>query len=298
MVKTTENFIIEANTIYNNKFIYSKTMYSNNYTKVTITCPTHGDFEQTPLQHLRGNGCVACTKELDKQKRIAAFVSKANTLHKNKYAYNTLEYIDNRTPLSITCPIHGTFKQTPNNHLKEHGCRKCQYDSIKTTLSKPQQTFLDECALIHNAKYDYTNTKYVNTNTKITAVCPIHGTFEQWAGHHIRGVGCPTCSPGGFNKNKPGILYYLSINNGECFKIGITNLSISERYSKTDLQKITLLDEILYPIGEDAYKQEQLILQKYSYYKYTTTKPLSSGNTELFNTDIRKINEVTSIREL
>ena len=58
--RTHQEFVDAANLLYNGKFHYSKTTYKNNYTKVIITCPIHGDFEQTPLQHLRGNGCVRC----------------------------------------------------------------------------------------------------------------------------------------------------------------------------------------------------------------------------------------------
>ena len=299
--RTHQEFVDAADLLYNSKFDYSKTIYKNNYTKVIITCPIHGDFEQTPLQHLRGNGCVRCSAEKEKDIIIKRFLETANNLHNNQYTYDMSTYKNNRTPIQMHCSKHGEFLQTASNHLKGHGCKKCQYETIATIFKKPQETFIYECNIANNYTYDYSKTVYTNTHSKITVTCSVHGDFEQWAGHHIRGVGCPSCNTSGFNKSKPGILYYLSINNGECYKIGITNLSVSERYTKTELEKITLIEEVYYEKGEEAYIKEQNIIEKYKQYQYTTTKPLIKGNTELFSCDLLKIkdnNEITSIREL
>lgn len=57
---TTETFIIRANNAHNNKFNYDKTVYTGAKSKVTITCPIHGDFEQVAGDHLKGCGCNKC----------------------------------------------------------------------------------------------------------------------------------------------------------------------------------------------------------------------------------------------
>lgn len=36
---------------------YSKVKYFNRQTKVSIICPIHGEFMQTPAHHLKGCGC-------------------------------------------------------------------------------------------------------------------------------------------------------------------------------------------------------------------------------------------------
>ena len=53
------------------------------------------------------------------------FVEKANLIHGNKYIYDKVEYIDNKTKVCIICPEHGEFWQTPGDHLKGRGCPKC-----------------------------------------------------------------------------------------------------------------------------------------------------------------------------
>ena len=60
----TETFIEKAHKIHGDTYDYSKTIYGkNNLEKVTITCKKHGDFLQTPFQHLNGHGCQECGKE-------------------------------------------------------------------------------------------------------------------------------------------------------------------------------------------------------------------------------------------
>jgi very-short-patch-repair endonuclease len=73
--KTTEQFIIESNIIHNNKYNYDKTDYIKNQIKVIINCPVHGDFNQTPLSHLQGNGCPRCSESRG-EREISKFLEK------------------------------------------------------------------------------------------------------------------------------------------------------------------------------------------------------------------------------
>ena len=56
----TEEFIKKAKKVHGNKYDYSKVNYVGNKIEVTIICPEHGEFEQTPKGHLRGQGCPKC----------------------------------------------------------------------------------------------------------------------------------------------------------------------------------------------------------------------------------------------
>ena len=94
---------------------------------------------------------------------------------------------------------------------------------------------------------------------------------------------------GGFNSNIPGILYYLKINHGEAYKIGITNLSVEERFTKSELAKIEIINITEYEIGAMAKNKESEILTKYKEFKYKGRNLLNSGNTELFYKDVLKL---------
>ena len=53
------------------------------------------------------------------------FISRSNKIHKGKYDYSLVEYINNSTNVEIICPENGSFLQTPANHLYGKGCPKC-----------------------------------------------------------------------------------------------------------------------------------------------------------------------------
>lgn len=53
--------------------------------------------------------------------------------------------------------------------------------------------FVAKAIARHGNKYDYTQTEYINSVSKVTICCPIHGPFEQLAAGHLRGQGCPMC---------------------------------------------------------------------------------------------------------
>ncbi|MBV5347147.1 hypothetical protein JZU46_02875 [bacterium] len=69
LLSDTEEFINKSNKKYNGFFNYSKTIYVTSRTKVIITCPIHGDFEQTPNGHLTYKyGCKQCNLDSHKGK--------------------------------------------------------------------------------------------------------------------------------------------------------------------------------------------------------------------------------------
>ena len=68
--KTTEQFIEEARIIHNNKYDYSLTEYKNTHTKIIIICPIHGQFEQLPMNHIKGVECKLCGIDIRTQNCI------------------------------------------------------------------------------------------------------------------------------------------------------------------------------------------------------------------------------------
>ena len=59
--KATEEFITAAKKFHGDTYDYSKTVYKGVHSKVLITCPKHGDFEQTANTHKRGGKCRKCS---------------------------------------------------------------------------------------------------------------------------------------------------------------------------------------------------------------------------------------------
>lgn len=129
---TTEDFKNRSILKHEGKYTYPNVVYVNNKTKVCITCPIHGDFWQTPNNHLNGAGCYTCAKvtsRCDSSSGLNKFIEQSRTKHGDRYGYSKFIYINSATKGIIICPEHGEFKQAPNNHLRGKGCRKCGINS-------------------------------------------------------------------------------------------------------------------------------------------------------------------------
>lgn len=59
------------------------------------------------------------------------FIEKAKAVHGDKYDYSKVVYVNTKSKVSIICPKHGLFLQSPNDHLENRGCKKCGYHSKK-----------------------------------------------------------------------------------------------------------------------------------------------------------------------
>ena len=194
MVKfTTEHFIEKAKLKHGNKYDYSKVDYQGTEEPVIIICPEHGEFWQKPHNHINGCGCPICagTKKLTTEE----FIRKARKIHGDKYDYSKVEYVNSITPIIIVCPEHGEFLQTPSDHLSGKGCKKCATKLIHDKLRKTKQQFIEEARAVHGDKYCYDKVEYINANTKVTIICPIHGNFQMAPISHVRQhQGCPLCA--------------------------------------------------------------------------------------------------------
>ena len=92
---TKEQFVDKANLIHNFKYDYSKVVYNGYAEKVCIVCPEHGEFWQTPGNHLKGIGCPECGKikcGIKHRTSQENFINKARKIHGNKYDYSKVNY--------------------------------------------------------------------------------------------------------------------------------------------------------------------------------------------------------------
>ena len=126
--------------MHGDKYDYSKIEYKNNYTKVCIICPIHGEFWQLPNNHLAGRGCPMCAgfkTQISgcvlrhKKMTTEEFIKKSQKIHENKYDYSKTEYKGIYEKICYICPEHGEIWQLPNNHLQGHGCYKCAKEKVK-----------------------------------------------------------------------------------------------------------------------------------------------------------------------
>ena len=121
------------------------------------------------------------------------FVTKARSVHGDKYSYTQVDYKSSQEKVRIVCNLHGEFKQMPNNHLQGSGCPKCGDELIGAALRGTQEEFLEKCKAVHAGRYDYSKVDYKNSREKVEIGCPSHGSFWQRPRSHLWGSGCPKC---------------------------------------------------------------------------------------------------------
>lgn len=123
--------------VHRNLYDYSRVVYAGYQDNVEIICGVHGSFFQTPDNHYRGRqGCPSCKGariRASKQLPIEEFIRRATAVHDGRYIYNSAQFINVLTGVvSIVCPIHGEFQQSPVNHLAgKVGCVKCNHMKSK-----------------------------------------------------------------------------------------------------------------------------------------------------------------------
>ena len=129
------------------------------------------------------------------------FIEKSNKKHNNKYDYSKVEYVNSQTKVCIICPEHGEFWQTPVAHVRGHGCPICSNKKRgKRTVNT--ENLIKKCMKVHNNKYTYENTEYINADTKICVTCSVHGDFYILPFHHLNGQGCPKCRGKNFTQDE------------------------------------------------------------------------------------------------
>ena len=128
-----------------------------------------------------------------KRLTLPLFVKRSRILHRNKYDYSKTNYTNSKEKITIICPIHGEFQQTPNGHLTGYGCLKCGRVEVGGQFRKPVANFVATANKIHHSKYDYSGVIYTKTSHPVTITCPIHGKFLQAPAYHLLGQGCPRC---------------------------------------------------------------------------------------------------------
>lgn len=62
------------------------------------------------------------------------------------------------------------------------------------TKALTTQEFIDKAQKLYGNHYDYSRVVYVSSKEKIKLTCKSGHRYQQQAGKHIHGSGCPKCS--------------------------------------------------------------------------------------------------------
>ena len=171
----TEKFIKKANEKYGEgTYDYSKVEYIDAKTDVIIICPKHGEFTQTPSNHLKGEKCRGCSNEKlanERRKPLENFINESNEIHgEGTYDYSQVNYVNSHTEVIIICSKHGKFFQKPSKHLIGQGCPKCKNNYkgeiavrnflIKNKIEFEEQKRFKNCKDVYSLPFDFYLPKY------------------------------------------------------------------------------------------------------------------------------------------
>ena len=152
-----DEFIEKAKQIHGDKYDYSKVEYVNTNTKVCIICHKHGEFWQTPNQHLSKHGCRKCRQskmEVEISKLLVEnkinFIpecgsSKFNWLKNYKYDFYLPDY-----NVAIECQGLQHFIS-----VKQFGGNKEFEKRKKQDKEKYELSIANDIKIIYYANYKY-----------------------------------------------------------------------------------------------------------------------------------------------
>jgi len=213
---TLEEFLERSVKLHGDKYDYSKVVeFKNNNSKIEIYCKSCKKyFFQLVASHLVGWGCRTCAW---KKPRInfEEFKRRAKEIHGDQYSYTKEYYNSFGKKTKIFCKYHNDyFEQTPTQHIHyESGCPRCYLSQTTKDIILTKEDFIRHAMEIHGEKYDYSSVVYINNNTYVEIICPIHGIFPQIPRSHIYSkAGCPSCAAHTLKKSGIEILWLDSLN--------------------------------------------------------------------------------------
>lgn len=121
------------------------------------------------------------------------FIAKAIKKHNGKYDYSRVDYVNCKEKVEIICPVHGSFWQTPDAHLRQ-GCKQCGIEKRAEARKSSTAEFIEKAKKIHSSNFDYSLADYKGCEKKVKIKCNKCGKiFEQRPQNHLLGYGCIYC---------------------------------------------------------------------------------------------------------
>lgn len=215
---TTEEWVAKAKARWGNRFDYSRAVWLNTKTRLTIGCPVHGWIEVSPETHLHdrvgSTGCPRCGKEQAGAKRRSSdweqrqdkpkqkprlteqdFKHRLQTRWGDQLQLIEGSFTSTAAAVAFTCKEHGdqlSFSKAGNllHKGKIWPCPKCK-------VEEKTKEFIEKARAIHGNAYDYSKSTWTpGIEQSIIVTCPKHGNWPSGLYHAKRSAqaGCPKCA--------------------------------------------------------------------------------------------------------
>jgi hypothetical protein len=174
---------------------------------ITIVCPVHGEFRQSIMHHMEGQGCRKCAcKRIKDSQRLsrAEWIRRFESVHgRGKYDYSKVpENVRQYDKVAIYCFEHDTtFYQTPTQHWRRgQGCPKCGIEKHSRNMKQnliTRREFEQRARAVHGLLFEYSELPYeFSLNDNIIIYNNEHNrVFFCAAKEHLEGKGCEEWAP-------------------------------------------------------------------------------------------------------
>lgn len=121
------DFIAAATNTHGDTYDYSELNFMSYDEKVDIICKIHGKFKQDPNNHITGNGCPACVKDMLREKFKMPEEEFFSRVKSNfpELDFSETVYTNNQDLIEVNCPTHGKFKKKGWYLIQGYGCTRC-----------------------------------------------------------------------------------------------------------------------------------------------------------------------------
>ena len=138
---TTAQFVERGRKHFGDLYDYSKTVYINKRTPVTIICSVHGEFTQRAQEHMDGHGCNRCNFAA---RSIDLTMPKEEWLKRiEKFpliSFKSLDFeLGYHAQVELVCKLHGEFKTYLGSlQQSKHLCVHCSYTAHQSQSIRPE----------------------------------------------------------------------------------------------------------------------------------------------------------------
>ncbi|MDG1117236.1 MAG: hypothetical protein P8N72_08920 [Flavimaricola sp.] len=206
--KPFDLFWSEAQAIHGGKYRYLAETYSGARVNMDIVCEKHGQFQQSPLSHLRGAGCPRCATEARTDKyrgqHARAAAGSIKSLSEGMVELDIHSYKGQNAEANFTCKLHDKFcRRVISALLATNPCPEC---ARIAQHNFPQDAESLKRAILLGLGPGYTVQpfEYAGRNTEVVLHCDIseHPSFKRIVGNISRVRGCPKCGQEAASKKR------------------------------------------------------------------------------------------------
>ena len=189
-----EEYLTKLKEVHGDKFDTSRLNYVKNNIKITLGCkadPTHGFFEISPVEALRGHGCQKCggTYKMSNDEYIA----KLKEVHGDRYDLSLVDFKGSRYPVKAICKDHGEFEMRADHFMKGGNCPRCSRIITGQKTKSDKEEFQERVKKLYGDAYDTSESIYLGSGLPITVRCLEHGYFDTIPARLLSGTGCYKC---------------------------------------------------------------------------------------------------------